>query len=169
MVEFQLSGMQEFLGKMKVAKADLKQEIMIFLEGLGMEFLRVLEDEIMRKETVNTRLLLASFQRGSQGNVWEANEGDLSLEIGTNVKYAAYVNDGHWTNPQGTSVRFVPGVWSGGNFVYQPGADTGMVLKQKWVEGSLYWDRALLIIEQMFPQLLEAKVQQWMDSYFGGA
>lgn len=79
-----------------------------------------------------------------------------------------YVNDGHWTNPKGTAMRFVPGVWNGDKFEYIPGAKTGMVLKQKWVQGKPYWDSALRIFERMFPELLEAKMQQWIDRYFGG-
>ena len=101
------------------------------------------------------------------GNVWEVSDGGLSLEVGTNVEYAAYVNDGHWTNPKGVDRRFAPGTWEGDRFVYDPGAKTGMVLKQKWVEGAHYFDSAVRIFEKMFPDILEAKLQEWIDSYFG--
>jgi hypothetical protein len=116
---------------------------------------------------MDTRLLLASFHEGADGNVWEISDAGLTLEVGTNVSYAAYVNDGHWTNPKGVETRFVPGRWEGDRFIYQPGAKSGMVLKQHWVEGKHYWESAVRIFERMFPNLLDAKLQNWLDKYFG--
>lgn len=150
----------------KAAGGDLQKEFGRFLEGMGLEFLRIVEDEIIRRHVMDTRLLLASFQPGGDAGVWKLNEGDLSLEIGTDVSYAAFVNDGHWTNPKGVETRFIPGEWSGDRFIYQPGAKTGMVLKQKWVEGAHYWESGLRILEKMYPALLEAKLQDWINRYF---
>ena len=115
----------------------------------------------------DTRQLLASFEKGEQGNVWELSDGDLTLEVGTNVDYASYVNDGHWTNPKGVQYRFVPGYWlDDGRFIYDPSAEGGMVLKQHWVEGKHYWESALRILDKMMPDLLDAKLQTWLDEYF---
>lgn len=164
---FDFSEYKDFFAKMKqAAGGDFKKQMALFLEGMGFEFLRIVEDEIIRREVVDTRLLLISFHKGESNNVWELNEGDLTLEVGTNVKYAAYVNDGHWTNPKGVSTRFVPRVWNGNKFIYQPGAKTGMLLKQKWVEGRHYWDSAIRIMEKMIPDLIESAMQQWLDQYF---
>lgn len=150
----------------RVAGGDFKEELQKFLEGLGYEFLRILEDEIISRKVVDTRLLLASFHKGDKNNVWEMNENRVSLEVGTNVKYAQYVNDGHWTNPKGTAVRFVPGRWQGDRFIYEKGASTGMVLKQKWVEGSHYWEASLRILERIYPDLLAEKLEEWFEKYF---
>lgn len=167
-VEFDFGEIRAFLARLRqAAQGDFKKEIELFMEGLGLEFLRLVEDEIIRREVMDTRLLLVSFEKGGSDNVWEVSDEGLTLEVGTNVAYAAYVNDGHWTNPKGVDSRFVPGVWSGDRFIYQPGAKTGMVLKQKWVEGSHYWESALRILERMYPDLLDAKLQDWLDKYFG--
>ena len=48
----------------------LKQELVRFAEGIGNEFLRILEDEIIRLQVMDTRLLLNSFHKGSAENVW---------------------------------------------------------------------------------------------------
>ena len=61
----------------------------------------------------------------------------------------------------------MPGTWEGDRFVYDPSADTGMVLKQRWVEGTHYFDSAVRIFEKMFPDILEAKLQDWINRYFG--
>ena len=127
-----------------------------------------MQDEIVRRGILDARLLLASFEKGADGNLWRIEDGGLTLEVGSNVEYAKFVNDGHWTNPKGVERRFVPGYWVGDRFVYEPGAKTGMVLKQHWVNGKPYFDSALRILNQLFPEMLESKMQAWIDTYFGG-
>jgi len=166
-IDLDFSEFRAFFERLRqAAGGDFKKELALFLEGLGFEFLRIVEDEIVRREVMDTRLLLTSFHKGQADNVWELDENGLTLEVGSNVKYAAYVNDGHWTNKKGQDSRFVPGRWEGDRFIYEPGAKTGMVLKQKWVEGSHYWESAIRIFERMFPDLLDAKMQDWIDRYF---
>ena len=150
----------------KAAQGDFKKDLLKFLEGLGYEFLRIVQDEIVRKQVMDTRLLLTSFEKGQEDNVWVLDEGNFSLEVGTNVKYAKWVNDGHRSNPEGVETRFVPGHWDGDRFVYVKGAKEGMVLKMKWVPGAHYWESALHILEKMYPRLMEAKLQDWLNTYF---
>lgn len=162
------SEFKAFLEKIERAgKGEFRKEFELFLEGIGNEFLRILEDEIIRRQVTDTRLLLASFHKGDANNVWEIKEGGLALEVGTNVEYAKYVEDGHWTNPKGVDRRFVPGYWEGDRFIYDPSAKTGMVLKQHWVEGKHYFQSALRILDAIYPEMLEKKLQEWIDSYFG--
>lgn len=168
-VDVDMSEFKEFFGSVeRAAKGEFRKEFELFLEGLGNEFLRILQDEIIRRKVVDTRLLLASFEKGGDGNLWEVSDGGLTLEVGTNVDYASYVNDGHWTNPKGIDRRFVPGYWEGDRFIYDPSAEGGMMLKQHWVEGKHFWESALRILDQIYPELLAAKLQEWLDSYFGG-
>ena len=174
-VDIDMSEFKAFFGTVeKAAKGDFRKEFELFLEGVGNEFLRILQDEIVRRKVMDSRRLLHSFERNGDGNVWSIEEGGLVLEVGSSVNYASYVNDGHWTNPKGVAVRFVPGHWEGERFIYNPGETDenghakGMVLKQHWVEGAHYWDSALRIMDKIFPELLEAKIQQWIDNYFGG-
>lgn len=168
-VDVDMSEFKEFFGSVeRAAKGEFRKEFELFLEGLGNEFLRILQDEIVRRKVVDTRLLLASFEKSGEGNVWEVSDDGLTLEVGTNVNYASYVNDGHWTNPKGVDRRFVPGYWEGDRFIYDPSAEGGMMLKQHWVEGEHFWESALRILDQIYPELLEAKLQEWLDSYFGG-
>ena len=168
-VDIDVSGLESFFERLnRAAKGDFRKEIEQYLEALGTEFLRITRDEIERRKVIDTRQLLISFTQDADGNVWRLKEGELELEVGTSVKYAAYVNDGHWTNPKGVATRWVPGSWSGDRFTYDPGSDEGMLLKQKWVPGAHYWESALRILDRMFPTLLEKKLQEWIDRYFGG-
>lgn len=160
--------MKVFFDKcIKAGNGDFKKELEAFLEGIGLEFLRIIEDEIIRRKVVDTRLLLNSFHKGDGENFWEISDGGLTLEVGSNVEYAGYVNDGHWTCGKGEAMRFVPGYWEGDRFQYDASAKSGMMLKQKWVEGKHFWENGIRILDRIMPEILEAKLQQWLDSYFG--
>lgn len=169
---FESDELKQFFGKCSTAgNGDFKKALSVFVQGLGIEFLRIIQDEIIRLKVVDTRLLLSSFHIKDNGNA-ELSEGGLTVEIGTNVEYAKYVNDGHWTCGKGEAMRFVPGrvtTDASGkitSFEYDPSAKSGMMLKQKWVEGRHFWESGIKIMEKMIPGLLEAKIQQWMDNCF---
>ncbi|BDG48778.1 HK97 gp10 family phage protein [Parageobacillus sp. KH3-4] len=164
-----IKGLDELIKKLdKATNGGLRKEIALWLEGMGMKFLDIVQDEIIRTQTVDTRNLLNSFKKGDSENVWEIKSGGLALHVGTNLDYASYVNDGHFTiDPnKNQDRRWVPGRWKGDRFEYDPDEkESGMLLKFQWVEGSHYWDNALVIFEKMFPKSLEKKVQQWLDTF----
>lgn len=145
---------------------EFEKELVVFMDALAVEFLSYVQDSIIKAGSVDTRLLLNSFQRGGNGNVFTISAGGLEIEVGSNVEYASYVNDGHWLNSKGVNTRWVPGYWDGQRFVYQPGSKTGMLLKQKWIEGSHYFDDAIRLMERMAPEFMERKMQQWLEQYF---
>ena len=145
---------------------EFEKELSRFLDAIAVEFLSYVQDFIIQAGSVDTRLLLNSFQKSGEGNVFIAQEGGLQIEVGTNVEYASFVNDGHWLNPKGVDMRWVPGEWQGERFIYQPGAKTGMLLKQKWIEGSHYFDDAIRLMERMAPQFMERKMEQWLGQFF---
>lgn len=145
---------------------EFEKELSRFLDAIAVEFLSYVQDFIIQAGSVDTRLLLNSFQKSGEGNVFIAQEGGLQIEVGTNVEYASFVNDGHWLNPRGVDMRWVPGEWQGERFIYQPAAKTGMLLKQKWIEGSHYFDDAIRLMERMAPQFMERKIEQWLGQFF---
>ena len=145
---------------------EFEKELSRCLDAIAVEFLSYVQDFIIQAGSVDTRLLLNSFQKSGEGNVFIAQEGGLQIEVGTNVEYASFVNDGHWLNPRGVDMRWVPGEWQGERFIYQPGAKTGMLLKQKWIEGSHYFDDAIRLMERMAPQFMERKIEQWLGQFF---
>ena len=170
-VEVDVSEFKDFCDKLHMAgQGGLKKELAMFLDGAGFELLRVIQDEIIRLKSVVTTDLLSSFTKGSSNSIYRLSEGDLTLEVGTNVAYASYVNDGHMANPPGVERRFVPGYWKntryGEKFIYDPGSKTGMMLKQQFIEGQHYFESAVKIMEVMFPKLVEAKLDEWLNNYF---
>jgi hypothetical protein len=163
-----LTGMNQVLNRLgRLSSPDLKRQFALWLEASGFEFLDIVQDEIIRMQAVDFRRLVNSFQKGDSANVWTIKNGGLSIGIGTNVKYAKYVNDGHWLNPSGVATRWVPGNWNGDRFEYNPSSNTGMLLKQQWVEGQPYWEHAVAIFERVFSASFERKFQQWIQSELG--
>ncbi len=168
-VEFDMSKFREFFQKLgNAARGDFRKEVELYLEGTGFDFLRVVQDEIKRRKVIDSRQLLTSFTKSADGNVWEISDGGFTLEVGTNLEYAEYVEIGHWTNPEGIQKRWVPGYWKGDIFTYDPAAKTGMLLRQHWVEGAHFFESAMRIYDKVFQADAEKKLQEWMDKYFGG-
>ncbi|WP_041580833.1 HK97 gp10 family phage protein [Bacillus sp. 1NLA3E] len=171
-------GIEKVLKKIeRLADPELKKQFALWLEATGFEFLDIVQDEIIRLQVVDFRNLLNSFKKGDKDNVWAIKNGGLTLNIGTNLSYAKIVNDGHWTVKSstpgafelknGTLARWVPGKWNGSRFEYDPSSDTGMLLKQQWIEGQPYWDQAVAIFEKIFAASFERKFRQWIQSELG--
>lgn len=162
-----VQGLNELMRKFNhLAGPATKQQIQLFLEKCGMDFLDVVQDQIIAMQVVDTRLLLNSFQPGNGNGIWEIEDGGMTLVVGTNVNYARAVNDGHWTTPKGVKQRWVPGTWKGDTFEYNPGAKTGMLLKRKFVKEQPYWDNAVNIYEKMFGQQFQTLVNHWINQQF---
>lgn len=168
-VDIDMKEFTDFFGSLeRAAKGDFRKEFETFLEGLGDEFLRIAQDEfISRNKNTGYGQLLASLTKDDKYNIWRYTDDGLTLEIGSSVEYAGYVNDGHRTSAEGKT-RFVPGYWQGNRFIYDPESKEGMVLKYHWVNGLHFWEAAIHAMEKICPELLEVKLQEWLDNYFGG-
>lgn len=161
-----IKGLDEFLKKLKSATSgELHEQYKLWLNAIGNDFIGIVQDQIIGLDVKVDRRLLNSFQLGNEDSVFEIAKNGLALEVGTNVQYAQWVNDGHWTNPQGKKKRWVPGYWNGKKFVYDKTAKTGMLLKQHFVEGSHYFDISLKIFEKILAASMEKKLQEWLDTF----
>lgn len=154
--------LEDFSRRCEAARADWTPYAGKMLEEAGEEFLDIVQSAIQSAGNVDKGKLLGSFTKGGPGNIWELNLGGLSLTIGTDVAYAQWVNDGHKQQPG----RFVPGFWEGGHFRYSPGARTGMVLKASFVAGSHYFDRAVQVLQRIFPEMADRSLAQFFRRYF---
>ncbi|WP_091485335.1 HK97 gp10 family phage protein [Gracilibacillus orientalis] len=166
----EIEGLDEFISALKnTEKGGFAEQLGLWLEAIGIDFLDIVQDEIVRTETVDTRNLLNSFSRGDSENLWSISSGGMVLDIGTNLNYASFANDGHFTvDPNsGKDRRWVPGRWLGDRFEYDPSErETGMLLKITWIDGTGYWDNALAILDKTFEKSLDRLLQKWLDSNF---
>ena len=169
-VSIDSTELRRFVEKLEKAGrgGKFKKELIGFLDSLAVTFLQEAEDFAIIRESVDTRNLASSLRIGNEGNIFISGEDGLRIEVGTNVKYASFVNDGHWLNPEGVDMRWVPGEWKGDRFEYQPGAKTGMLLKQDYIKGNHFFDDAVRHMEMdVIPKSMEKKMQEWLDKYFG--
>lgn len=167
-VQFDLSNLKAFFDEVKDAKGALREEMQLWLDELGNDFLDILQDRVIHEHISLSGELAASLHKGAENNVFELD--GLRLEVGTNVYYADYVNSGHKQKPG----RFIPGSFQQrgdgkAEFIYDPKADSGMVLKAAVVKGNLFFSNAERDFRDgIFEKTLEIKLQQWVDKSFGG-
>ena len=90
-----MNGFDEFARDMDQVLRHFNTDLNEYVDAMGYTFLGEVRTEILRQQLVDTRLLVNSFQKGVEGNIWE--RGTTSIEAGTAVDYAKYVNEGHWT------------------------------------------------------------------------
>lgn len=156
------AGLDQFAEKLERAAADLKPFAAQVLQDEGEDFLNLVQDAIVSAGNVDTRLLLSSFTKGSGNGIWILDMGALTLQIGTNVEYAQWVNDGHGQRPG----RFIPGSFDGnGTFRYIPGARTGMVLKASHVAGSHFFEKAVSAFSGYWETTIRTAFEAWFAQY----
>ena len=144
--EIDVSEMRAFFNRMHQAgTGDLRKAMQRWLEGIGLEFLRIIQDEIIRRQVVDTRMLLQSFQKDDDNNVWTLSEEDLELEVGTTLEYASYVNDGHRQRPG----RFVPAI--------------GKRLVRPWVPGQHMAEKAEQKTKRASKRLLSRIIVAYLE------
>lgn len=159
-----IKGLSKLNASLKeAASGGFSRQAAKWLEQSGQDFLDMVQGELISSQTIDTERLFSSFQKGDADHIWIAESGGLSLEVGSNLEYASFVNDGRWTT-EGDGVKWVPGYFQGARFVYDPASSTGMALKKKWVSGTGYWDNALILFEQVFAKSLEQKLRQWLKT-----
>lgn len=157
-----VSELEQFVRACEAASADFKPYMGRTLEEIGEKFLDIVQGAIESAGNVDTKTLLSSFTKGGAGNIWQLNTGGLTLTIGTNVRYAKWVNDGHHQQPG----RFIPGVLKGDHFVYTPGAKSGIVLKATFVPGSHFFDKSVRILKKLLPQMENRALENFFHRYF---
>lgn len=98
------------------------------------KFLRQEAELIKGRAKRNTPTITSQLK-----NAWDRTQSTGGrVEVYNNTEYAAHVEWGHRQKK-----RFVPGYWKGDQFVYDPSAKTGMVLKEKFVDGSKMLHKAM--------------------------
>lgn len=159
-IHVDLAEIRELARKFRTADQNFEKDMEVYLDGLGNEFLVQVQNQILARNAVDTRLMLSSFSKGGPQNIYE--QAGLTLEVGSNVYYAPYVEFGHSQQPG----RFIPGSWSGGHFQYGAGSG-GMVLKASFVPGRFFFAGALNSFRGIYMASWERKFAEWMARYFG--
>lgn len=149
MSSFEIPGFEEFIERAEavVDKWDAKkQELLQKMGGISLE-------EISPLIPVDTSRLVSSFQIGTVTPNY--------AEVGTNVDYAVYVNDGHVQHR-----RFLPLSYlsAKGRRMYISnrkgnGETMGIMLKERYIPGTFFLEKGM---KQAEPRMKKA-IESWME------
>lgn len=124
MFTMQVQGLDGTQNKLKRLMREMPRETEKELKKMGNR----IAGDIKKNTPVDTGRLRNSFRAKSPRRVGQK----ITCEVGTNVDYALHVEWGHRQRK-----RWLPGVIdSSGNFRYQAGAETGIMLTNKVIKGS---------------------------------
>ncbi|WP_235615952.1 HK97 gp10 family phage protein [Brevibacillus reuszeri] len=153
---------REFQKRMEKLNRNTPEIMERIMYQLGEELLNHVIDELGSQDLIDTGTLWNSFSQGDQNNVWEfdGDRNTLSLEVGSNLTYAEYLNDGYTIDKS----YFVPGYWNGvGKFIYDPSAKGGFMVKPRSFIGRKYFDIALQDFQGGMQALLQKLLQAEME------
>lgn len=88
------------------------------------------------------------------------------IEVGTNVEYALYVNDGHVQHR-----RFLPAdrLTVGGKSKYLKEGGKGIMLRERYVNGAFFMEKGFNDAKPRLQTLIESFMEQCMREIEGGA
>lgn len=145
-----------------------------------------MEDRIMRQagiaglENVASRIhsktgkLVQSYTMGGTDNIFEvsAGGGHGQVRYGSNAKYAVAHEKGYNQSNRVSKKTgrkpslWVPGSGSGRDFSYNPGADTGMKLSGRFVEGGHEFETSIPDTQSDFKKITKSEVERLFRALF---
>lgn len=93
------------------------------------------------------------------GNGYQVTLYNMAYNAESNAFYANYVNDGHRQHVG----QFVSGYFEGGKFRYDRNSKTGVLLKQPWVKGSFFVEKAMAQTKPQLERIVYKELQKWWN------
>lgn len=151
---FEVPGWKEFTERCQGVVDKFEEKKLVLMNKMA----NICLSEISPLIPVDTSRLVSSFQVG----VVTPNEA----EIGTNVEYALYVNDGHVQHRRFLPISYLS---AGGRGKYiQPGNTKGIMLKEKYIPGKHFLENGMRQAEPWLKTIGESFMQQIGREIEGG-
>ena len=150
---FEIEGWKEFTERCEKVVNRWESKKLVLMQKLA----NICLAEISRFIPVDTSRLVSSFQVG----VVTPNEA----EVGTNVEYALYVNDGHVQHERFLPIQYIS-VRGRGKYI-QPGNTKGIMLKEKYIPGKHFLENGMRQAEPHMKNLIESFMEQNMREMLG--
>ena len=153
--EFTIEGLEEFaenLGKLADKWDEKKAKL---LKRMG----NIYHAEVIPHVPVDTSRLVDSIF------VYDDGIPQDYIEVGTNVHYALYVNDGHVQHR-----RFLPAdkLSVGGRAKYLKDGAKGIMLSERYVQGKFFMEKGLKDAEPRLEKLINSFMEQIAREVEGG-
>ena len=154
---FTIEGWAEFVDKFAGLVDKWADKKKILLERMG----NIYHSEIIPNVPVDTSRLV--------DNIFVFGEGIPQdyIEVGTDVEYALYVNDGHIQHR-----RFLPAsrLSVGGRTKYLKNGNTkGIMLKEKYIEGAFFMEKGMQSAKPRLERLIHSFMVQIAREVEGGS
>ena len=150
-VIFEVPGWKEFTERCQGVVDSFEAKKLVLMRRMS----NICLEEISPLIPVDTSRLVSSFQVG----VITPDEA----EIGTNVEYAIYVNDGHVQHKRFLPISYLS---AGGRGKYiKPGNTKGIMLKEKYVPGKHFLENGMRQAEPRLKSIGESFMRdrgRWM-------
>ena len=154
--DFSIEGWDEFVKNFGELSENWDKKKEILLKRMG----EIYHAEIIPHVPVDTSRLVDSFFVSEDGIPQDY------IEVGTNVHYALYVNDGHIQHK-----RFLPAdkLSSAGKAKYLKDPDQkGIMLKEKYIAGAHFMEKGMNTAKPRFETLAESFMEQIAREVEGG-
>ena len=156
-LDFSIDGWDEFVTRFANLVDKWAEKKAILLERMG----NIYHAEIIPNVPVDTSRLVDSIFVFGDGIPQDY------IEVGTNVKYALYVNDGHIQHR-----RFLPAdrLTVGGKAKYlSDDNQKGIMLKEKYVNGAFFMEKGMTSAKPRLKSLVESFMLQIAREVEGGS
>jgi hypothetical protein len=152
---FTIEGWDEFVKNFAsfVDKWDDKKKIL--LQRMG----NIYHEEVIPHIPVDTSRLVDNFFVFGEGIPQDY------VEVGTNVKYALFVNDGHIQHR-----RFLPAerLSAGGRTKYLKGNSKGIMLSERYVAGKFFMEKGMTDAKPRLERLINSFMREIAREVEGG-
>lgn len=153
-VIFEVPGWKEFTERCQGVVDSFEAKKLVLMRRMS----NICLEEISPLIPVDTSRLVSSFQVG----VITSDEA----EIGTNVEYAIYVNDGHVHHKRFLPISYLS---AGGRGKYiKPGNTKGIMLKEKYVPGKHFLENGMRQAEPRLKSIGESFMREIGREIEGG-
>ena len=153
---FSIEGWEEFVQNFSTFVDKWADKKAILLQRMG----NIYHEEVIPEVPVDTSRLV--------DNIFVFTDGIPQdyVEVGTNVKYALYVNDGHVQHK-----RFLPAdrLSVGGKAKYLKGNNSkGIMLKERYVQGAFFMEKGMTSAKPRLKRLINSFMEQIAREVEGG-
>ena len=154
-VGFSIEGWDEFVERFSAMVDKWEDKKKILLERMG----NIYHSEIIPHVPVDTSRLVDSIAVFGEGISQDY------IEVGTNVEYALYVNDGHVQHK-----RFLPAerLSVGGRAKYLKEGSKGIMLSERYVKGAFFMEKGFNDAKPRLVRLINSFMEQCAREVEGG-
>ena len=154
-VAFVVEGWEEFVENFGKLAENWEEKKAVLLRKMG----NIYHSAVIPHVPVDTSRLVDNIF------VFDSGIPQDYIEVGTNVHYALYVNDGHVQHR-----RFLPAdrLSVGGRAKYLKSGAKGIMLSERYVQGSFFMEKGLKDAEPRLERLINSFMEQIAREVEGG-